>query len=518
MDKIAFLILSFSHKVLIEGKKRKKLKDIFASMGVGIFVEVIFILIIMSKSEVTSTGEFVHITHLTSNSEKLIGSCLKDVERDVNIPKLMQAVIVDTQTKKLVLSDNIPTPELRSQEVLKQNQKLNFTKKKKGVNRADLMQAAGKYPPPPGASEIIGLEISGVIVRVHKDCTHKEALKVGTKVMALLSGGGYAQYVSVHESCVVPLPHIKDTGYIHTNIFIFFLLNNILYIYTYTCMCTYISRKKKKNVYVYIKKKSEYDEWTVGAAIPEAFITAYQILFWYGKANGVNEGEEVGEEKTAVVDQNQAKSNKVVLIHAAASGVGTTLVQYCREFGLDAFVTVGSDDKKQFCIQLGAKGGVVFVCLFFFLRERRGGGINKDFNKALLEMYPKGANIVLDCVGQSYFKKNIDAIAEDGRWVVYGFLSGSVLENSTAFDMAFLLRKRITFIGTTLRVRSHQYKQLLIRNFQRDIIPLLESGKIKPIISKVFSIKHAQQAHDFVNASENVGKVLLLWQNKISHL
>eukprot|EP01083_Nonionella_stella_P275383 935183_1 len=273
------------------------------------------------------------------------------MSKNIKIPSQMQAIITNSDSNTLELQ-TVNTPKLRSQEVL-------IKIEASAVNRADLLQAAGKYPPPKGETTIIGLECSGTIVDYSDDCViagKSKLFDIGSNVMALLPGGGYAQYVTVHETHIISIP--KDISY------------------------------------------------DIAAGIPEAFLTAFQLLFWYGKPETFSYDQSKEETK---VDGN-TENNDVVLIHAGASGVGTTLVQYCREFGLNAFVTAGSKEKIDFCVKLGAKGGANYK--------------SEEFDVELLAKYKNGANIVLDCVGASHWYKNLNAIAVDGRFISYGFLSG----------------------------------------------------------------------------------------------
>eukprot|EP00485_Elphidium_margaritaceum_P010179 CAMPEP_0202700322 /NCGR_PEP_ID=MMETSP1385-20130828/13506_1 /ASSEMBLY_ACC=CAM_ASM_000861 /TAXON_ID=933848 /ORGANISM="Elphidium margaritaceum" /LENGTH=359 /DNA_ID=CAMNT_0049357473 /DNA_START=45 /DNA_END=1120 /DNA_ORIENTATION=+ len=347
--------------------------------------------------------------------------------KSIEIPSQMQAIGVNDD-KKLVLQ-TVNVPKLRSHEVL-------IKIEASAVNRADLLQAAGKYPPPKGESDILGLECSGVIVDYAADCTiagKSKLFDIGSRVMTLLSAGGYAQYVNVCEAHLIVVPEA-------------------------------LSNEQS-------------------AAIPEAFLTAFQLLFWYGKP-----------QKYTLLDSEQKQSentdeNDVVLVHAGASGVGTTLIQYCKHYGLNAFVTAGSAEKIEYCIKLGAKGGCNYK--------------QESFDEKLLAQYQNGADIVLDCVGASHWHKNMNAIAMDGRWISYGFLSGSLVQPLNAseptFNISAILRKRITIIGSTLRSRSTEYKAKLVKEFIEKIVnPLISTQKIKPIVDRVFEMKDAQSAHDYV--------------------
>eukprot|EP00486_Rosalina_sp_Unknown_P002759 CAMPEP_0201577584 /NCGR_PEP_ID=MMETSP0190_2-20130828/24031_1 /ASSEMBLY_ACC=CAM_ASM_000263 /TAXON_ID=37353 /ORGANISM="Rosalina sp." /LENGTH=382 /DNA_ID=CAMNT_0048009763 /DNA_START=121 /DNA_END=1269 /DNA_ORIENTATION=+ len=368
----------------------------------------------------------------------------KSLEKNVKVPKEMQAIIVNPDTKKLGLQ-TVDVPKLRAQEVL-------IKIEASAVNRADLLQASGKYPPPKGESTIIGLECSGTIVDYSDDCViagKSKAFDIGSKVMALLPGGGYSQYVNVLESHLIPVP--EDISF------------------------------------------------EIAAAIPEAFLTAFQLLFWYGKPEKFTYSDNKQESKQ---DDNDGKDNDVVLIHAGGSGVGTTLIQYCREYGLNAFITAGSKEKIDFCIKLGAKAGANYK--------------EQAFDEVLLENYKNGANIILDCVGASHWHKNLNSIALDGRFVSYGFLSGASVkplnESDPTFSIVPILRKRISIIGTTLRSRSKEYKSELIADFTKRIVnPLVATKRIAPIVSRVFEMKNANEAHEFVRSNKNIGKVILSW-------
>ena len=345
----------------------------------------------------------------------------------------MHAIVVDKETNELKIDSNVPIPELN------ENRSILIKVMASGINRADLLQAAGRYPPPKGASQIIGLEVSGVVVKIYGVSDDKKNIckfKIGDHVMALLSGGGYAQYVAVHESLVMKM--------------------------------------------VIFKKEKGHDKWILNAGIPEAFITAFQILFKYGDP----------------IKQDN------VLIHAGGSGVGTTVTQMAHVLGLNAYITAGSDHKIANAIKLGAKGGVN-------RHDNEGQWIDK-----FLEMSEgQGADIILDCVGQSYFKQNKRAIKIDGRWISYGFLSGSQvpLNDINSFDMSFILKKRIKIIGTTLRTRSIDYKSKLIDQFINHMMPFILDGSIFPIIDSIFSVKDAQKAHEYIMNRKNNGKVILSW-------
>lgn len=283
-----------------------------------------------------------------------------------------------------------------------------------GVNRADLMQRAGQYPPPPGVSSTLGLEVSGTVT----DCGPEVSeFKPGDQVCALLAGGGYTERVCVDERQLMPIPRglsLRDA-----------------------------------------------------AALPEVFATAWLNLFMEG---ALQPGERV-------------------LLHAAASGVGTAAIQLCRHFGYPCFVTVGSDDKVERCLALGADAGW----------NRHQG----SFTEAVKHWGE--ANLILDPVGASYLADNQRVLATDGRIVVIGLMGG----RSAGLDFGRLLMKRQRIIGSTLRARSPQAKGDILAQLVEHVWPALESSKIKPLVDAEWPIEQANSAHEHVQANANIGKVLL---------
>jgi putative PIG3 family NAD(P)H quinone oxidoreductase len=287
-----------------------------------------------------------------------------------------------------------------------------------GVNRADLLQRAGKYPPPPGASELLGLEVSGVVERTAPDVT---SLQVGDEVCALLSGGGYAEMVAVPAVQVFRRPRsvsLRDA-----------------------------------------------------AAIPEAFITAYANL--------------VGEGRLA--------AGELVLIHGGASGVGTAAIQVARALGARVACTVGDDAKIDRCRALGAE---------LVINYKR-----QDFAAEIAGWSPSGVSLILDIIGREYFERNLSALAPRGRLVCIATMSGAKAE----LDIAALMRKRLSVIGSVLRGRSIAEKGELVRAFSERFLPLFESGVVTPIVDSVFPFDKAEDAHTLMRQSGHVGKILLTW-------
>lgn len=287
-----------------------------------------------------------------------------------------------------------------------------------GVNRADLMQRAGSYPPPAGASEILGLEVSGTVIEVGQ---HVDRLRPGEHVCALLAGGGYAEEVVVHQAQALPLPD----GY----------------------------------------------GLREAAALPEVFATAWLNLFMEGGLRHIDDRAER------------------VLLHAGASGVGTTAIQLCKAFGHPCFVTVGSNDKLDQCLALGADAG-----------WNRHQGSFVDAVKSW-----GGVDMILDPVGASYLTDNQKVLNTDGRLVLIGLLGG----RSAELDMGRILMKRQRLIGSTLRSKSPLAKGAILDELHNHVWPRLSSGELRPLIDRVWPIQQAEQAMAYLESNANFGKVLL---------
>ncbi|MCB0497111.1 MAG: NAD(P)H-quinone oxidoreductase [Cyclobacteriaceae bacterium] len=285
------------------------------------------------------------------------------------------------------------------------------------LNRADLLQRKGKYPPPKGESEILGLEASGIVKQVGKNVKH---FTPGDRVMTLLAGGGQAEYVKADQRLVM---HIPDSLTLEQ-----------------------------------------------GAAIPEVFLTANQALFFEGKT----------------------KFGSTVLIHAGASGVGTSAIQLAKARGCRVICTA-SAAKHATCKNLGAD-------LIIDYKTQDFASVVKEFTKN------QGVSIILSFIGAPNFERNLDCLAVDGTLMLIATMGGVTIE---AFNIRPILTKRLKIQGTTLRARSNAYKQELIQAFSADFLPDLASGKITPIIDSVLDWKDIQQAHQRMEANKNVGKIVL---------
>ena len=324
----------------------------------------------------------------------------------------MKAIIVqDEKGSPVLVWQDVADVEFSQDEVL-------VAVKATAVNRADLLQARGAYPPPPGASEILGLEMAGVIEAVGDSVADWQ---VGDRVCALLPGGGYAEKAAVPADMLMRLP----------------------------------------------------DEWTFaqGTAVPEVWFTAFVNLFLEG----------------------DLKSGETALIHAGASGVGTAGIQLAKAVGATVFVTAGAPEKLRRCRELGAALAINYK--------------EEDFLTAVQEATEgKGVDVILDPVGGSYLQRNVAALARFGRLVNIGLLGGMVGEMS----VALLLRNRLKIVGSTLRTRPLAEKIDITQQFSQRFWPSLAAGDLQPIIDSVFPIAEAQQAHEYVAANKNTGKVVLL--------
>jgi putative PIG3 family NAD(P)H quinone oxidoreductase len=292
------------------------------------------------------------------------------------------------------------------------------------VNRADLLQRQGFYPPPPGASEIIGLECSGIVSEVGDDVTD---WAVGDEVCALLTGGGYAERVAVPAGQLLPRP----AGV----------------------------------------------ELATAAALPEVTCTVWSNVFLLG---GLRRGENF-------------------LVHGGAGGIGTMAIQLAARAGARVFATAGSAEKLAVCRELGADVTINYRDEDFVerVKEETGGA---------------GVDVVLDNMGAKYLARNAEALAADGRLMIIGMQGGTKAE----LDLGLLMRKRGSVHATTLRSRpasGHHGKAEIVAAVRHDVWPDVERGVVRPIVDRRLPMMRAADAHRIVEASEHVGKVLLLTEN-----
>ncbi|XP_009951039.1 PREDICTED: quinone oxidoreductase PIG3 [Leptosomus discolor] len=290
------------------------------------------------------------------------------------------------------------------------------------LNRADLLQRRGKYPPPKGASDILGLEAAGSVAGLGPGC--KGRWKIGDAVMALLSGGGQAEYVAVPEGYLMPIP--SDMTFIQA------------------------------------------------AAIPEAWLTAFQLLHFVGK---VQQGE-------------------TVLIHAGASGVGIAAIQLVRLAKAIPIVTAGTQEKLKATANAGAAVGFNYK--------------NEDFSEKVLAFTQgSGVDVILDCVGGSYWEKNLNCLSTDGRWIIYGLLSGGEVHGDL---LARLLSKRASIHTSLLRSRDKEYKERLVKAFTEDALPYFAGGTsphLQPLVDSVYPLHEIADAHRVMEENKNIGKIVI---------
>ena len=327
----------------------------------------------------------------------------------------MRAVTVSGPGGPEVLGwGEVPDPVLRPGEVL-------VDVVATAVNRADLLQRAGFYPPPPGASEILGLECSGVVSEVGEGVT---GWSVGDEVCALLSGGGYAERVVVPAGQLLPRP----AGV----------------------------------------------ELATAAALPEVVCTVWSNVFMLA---GLRRGD-------------------TFLVHGGSSGIGTMAIQLAARAGARVFTTAGTQAKLDVCRELGAEAGINYRDEDFVERVRE-------------ETDGAGADVVLDNMGAKYLARNVDALAIGGRLVCIGMQGGTRAE----LDLGTLMRKRASVHATTLRARPATgpgSKAEIVAAVRHDVWPDVERGVVRPIVDRRLPMSRAAEAHRVVDASEHVGKVLLL--------
>ncbi len=323
------------------------------------------------------------------------------------LPKEM--TVIEIVAGKLVPAKR-PLPKPRTGEIL-------VRVAAAGINRPDLLQRQGLYPPPAGVTDIPGLEISGDIAILGRGVT---GYKAGQKVCALAAGGGYAEYCRVPAPQALPLP--KNTGLI------------------------------------------------TAAGIPEAFFTVWANL----------------------IELGQLKKGDNVLIHGGASGIGTTALQFARAFGAKVFVTAGSDDKCHACKKLGAHAAINYK--------------TQDFVAETLRLTKgRGVNIILDMIGGDYLPRNLQTLAIGGRHISIAMQHG----RSAELDIFQVMSKRLHLTGSTLRPRSVAAKEEIAKALKKHIWPLVASGKITPVIDRVFPLEQAQAAHDYLESGTHFGKVIL---------
>jgi putative PIG3 family NAD(P)H quinone oxidoreductase len=190
---------------------------------------------------------------------------------------------------------------------------------------------------------------------------------------------------------------------------------------------------------------------------------------------------------------SRLSKGETLLIHGGSSGIGTFAIQIAKYIGAKVFVTAGSEEKLAFCKSLGADVGINYKTEDFVARvkEETGG---------------QGVDVILDCMGASYYKRNLDSLNFDGRLFIIGFQGGV----TTEVDLRPLLAKRLTVQGAGLRSRSPENKALIISEVEKNVWPAIAEGKVKPVVYKSFPLAEAAEAHRLMESSQHIGKILLV--------
>lgn len=312
-----------------------------------------------------------------------------------------------------------PVPEPRAGEVL-------VKVAASGVNRPDILQRTGKYPPPPGASDLPGLEVAGTLIDGDFSGENSFGLKPGDAVCALVAGGGYAEFAAVPLAQCLPVPRgvsVEDA-----------------------------------------------------AGLPETFFTVWSNVF-----------------DRARLGYGEGGPHESLLVQGGASGIGVAAIQMAVALGHPVFATAGSEEKCRACEALGARA----------IHYR-----NEDFVERVKALTGgRGVDVILDMVAGDYIPRELDALAEGGRLVVIAVMGGT----SAKVDLPKLMRRRLTITGSTLRPRPVEFKAAIARRLFDVVWPLIEAGRVRPVIHRVFRAEEAGAAHALLESGAHVGKVLLRW-------
>ncbi|HEU4629515.1 MAG TPA: NAD(P)H-quinone oxidoreductase [Gemmatimonadaceae bacterium] len=289
-----------------------------------------------------------------------------------------------------------------------------------GLNRADLLQRRGGYPAPPGVPpDVPGLEFAGEVAQAADgDGTWRE----GDRVFGIAAGGAQAEYLSIRSGLLAPIP--------------------------------------------------EGMSWTDAAAVPEAFMTAFDAL----------------------VTQAELRPEERLLVHAVGSGVGVAAVQLARVIGATAYGTSRTPDKLDRAREWGMTAGLVLP-----------GGPEPLTGWAREVTHDRGMSVVLELVGGPYVPASLAALGEKGRLLLVGLVAG----RSAEIDLGAILRKRLSVQGTVLRGRSLAEKIAVTRAFTTHVVPMLADGRVRPVVDTVFPIDDVRAAHERLEANTTFGKVVL---------
>jgi NADPH:quinone reductase len=286
-----------------------------------------------------------------------------------------------------------------------------------GVNRPDALQRAGNYAPPPGASDLPGLEAAGEVAAVGPGVTR---WRIGDRVTALLPGGGYADYAVAPADHALRLP--EGLGMLEA------------------------------------------------ACLPETFFTVWHNVF----------------------ERGRLRAGESFLVHGGSSGIGTTAIQLGQARGARVFATAGTAGKCAACRDLGAELAINY-------RE-------EDFVARVREATEgRGVDLILDMVGGDYLQRDVKALALEGRLVMIAFLGGATAE----LNFAQVMTKRLTLTGSTLRPQSVEAKARIAAALEAQVWPLIEAGRVAPVMDRVFPLEAAAEAHARMESSAHIGKIAL---------
>ena len=283
-----------------------------------------------------------------------------------------------------------------------------------GVNRPEVLQRMGLYPPPPGATDIPGLECAGEIAAVGGAVATWE---IGDKICALLPGGGYGDYAVVDAGSCLPIP----SG---------------------------LSMEE-------------------AAGLPETTFTVWANVF----------------------DDAGLKPDEALLVHGGTSGIGATAIAFAKAWGATVFATAGSDEKCEACLRLGADAAYNYKTDKWEEEIANAGG----------------ADVVLDMTGGDFVPRNLAALNPGGRHVSIAFLRGT----EATVNIMTIMRKRLRLSGSTMKARSPEEKARLARAIGEHIWPLIEAGKIKPLVDRTYLLAEAGKAHARMESGAHIGKIVL---------
>ena len=286
-----------------------------------------------------------------------------------------------------------------------------------GINRPDVLQRQGVYPPPADASDLPGLEVAGRVAAVGDGVT---SWAVGEPVCALVNGGGYAEYCTVPAGQCLPVPKGLD--------------------------------------------------FVQAASLPETCFTVWSNVF----------------------DRAALQSGETFLVQGGTSGIGVTAIQMVHAFGNRVFATAGSDEKCAACRKLGAELGINYR--------------TEDFVAAVAAATGgKGVDVILDMVGGDYVPRELKALADDGRLVLIAFLGGA----KATVNLADIMRRRLVLTGSTLRPRGSAVKAGIANRLRERVWPLIEAGKIRPVVHAVIPLDRAADGHALMESGAHIGKIVL---------